>query len=123
MPRTKKQDNPEAGSRLMRPALTPRSREDQLIALATNVAEQKLRDGTASSQLITHYLRVAADREREELEKELLAEKKKLMEAKIKSLESERRIEELYLNAVNAMRTYTGQSNNDSEAEEDEDVY
>lgn len=122
MPRTKKQDNSEAGSRLMRPALTPRSREDQLIALATNVAEQKLRDGTASSQLITHYLRVAAEREREELEKELLAEKKKLMEAKIKSLESERRIEELYLNAVNAMRMYTGQSN-DTEVEEDEDVY
>ena len=124
MPNSRKQASCDATKRLGRPALTPKTREDQLIALATDVAEQKLRDGTASSQLITHYLRIAAERERNAIENEMLKKKKELMDAKIESLKSERRIEELYLNAVEAMRTYTGHGGGAEEIEDDDpDLY
>ena len=94
-----------------------------MIALATDVAEQKLRDGTASSQLITHYLRIAAERERNAIENEMLKKKKELMDAKIESLKSERRIEELYLNAVEAMRTYTGHGCDEEIEDDDPELY
>ena len=93
-----------------------------MIALATDVAEQKLRDGTASSQLITHYLRIAAERERNAIENEMLKKKKELMDAKLESLKSERRIEELYLNAAEAMRTYTGHGSEEIE-DDDPELY
>ena len=90
-----------------RPALTPEAREDQLIALATNLAEQQLRDGTASSQVITHYLKLGTTRER--LEREILKEQKEMIKAKAEALKSEKRVEELYAEALSAMRRYAGQ--------------
>jgi uncharacterized protein YcaQ len=90
-----------------RPALTPEAREDQLIALATNLAEQQLRDGTASSQVITHYLKLGTTRER--LEREILKEQKEMIKAKAEALKSEKRVEELYAEALSAMRKYSGQ--------------
>lgn len=90
-----------------RPALTPEAREDQLIALATNLAEQQLRDGTASSQVITHYLKLGTTRER--LEREILKEQKEMIKAKAEALRSEKRVEELYADALSAMRKYSGQ--------------
>lgn len=90
-----------------RPALTPEAREDQLIALATNLAEQQLRDGTASSQVITHYLKLGTTRER--LEREILREQKEMIKAKAEALKSEKRVEELYAEALSAMRKYSGQ--------------
>ena len=120
---SRKQASCYANKKLGRPALTPKTREDQLIALATDVAEQKLRDGTASSQLITHYLRTPADRARNAIENEMLKKKKELMDAKIESLKSERRIEELYLNAVEAMRTYTGHGGDEEIEDDDPELY
>lgn len=101
--------------RLYRPGLTPEAREDQLVALATNLAEQQLRDGTASSQVITHYLKIGSTKER--IEKEILKKQKDLIEAKTDALKSEKRVEELYSEALNAMRRYSGQevSNDDNE--------
>lgn len=93
--------------RKIRPALTPEAREDQLIALATNLAEQQLRDGTASSQVITHYLKLGTTRER--LEREILKEQKEMIKAKAEALKSEKRVEELYAEALSAMRKYSGQ--------------
>lgn len=90
-----------------RPALTPEAREDQLIALATNLAEQQMRDGTASSQVITHYLKLGTTRER--LEREILKEQKEMIKAKAEALKSEKRVEELYAEALSAMRRYSGQ--------------
>lgn len=90
----------------IRPALTPEARESQLIALAENLAEKQLIEGTASSQLITHYLKLATTREN--LEKEMLAQKIELAKAKTEALESEKRIEELYEKAIEAMRRYGG---------------
>ena len=93
----------------MRPALTPEARENQMIFLATELAEQQLRDGTASSQVITHYLKLGSSKEK--LEHEILKEQKKLITAKTESLESSKRIEELYANAITAMREYGGHNN------------
>lgn len=102
----------------IRPALTPEARENQLIYLATELAEQQLRDGTASSQVITHYLKLGSSKER--LEKEILAENKKLLVAKTESLQSAKRIEELYANAISAMRKYSGHGGTDEEESEDD---
>jgi len=98
-------------SRKMRPALTPEARENQMISLAMDLAEQQLRDGTASSQLITEFVKRGSTKAR--LEQEILEEQKELIEAKTQSLQSAQRIEELYANALDAMRNYSGQGISD----------
>lgn len=100
-------------SRRMRPALTPEARENQLISLAVDLAEQQLREGTASSQVITHYLKLGSTRER--LERERLEEENKLLRAKTENLQSMKHIEELYTDAIKAMRDYSGQGDPDEE--------
>lgn len=102
----------------IRPALTPEARENQLIYLATELAEQQLRDGTASSQVITHYLKLGSTKER--IEKEILEKQKELISAKTEALQSSKRIEELYANAITAMRQYNGTDNGADEDESDE---
>ena len=89
-----------------RPALSPEAREGQLIALATDLAEQQLRDGTASAQVITHYLKLGTTKEK--IEKEILERQKELITAKTEALQSTKRIEELYSNAMAAMQKYSG---------------
>ena len=98
-------------SRKMRPALTPEARENQMISLAMDLAERQLRDGTASSQLITEFVKRGSTKAR--LEQEILEEQKELIEAKTQSLQSTQRIEELYMNALDAMRNYSGQNNSE----------
>ena len=90
----------------MRPAINSEARENQLIALAINVAEKQLLVGTASAQVITHYLKLGSTRER--LEKEKIERENELLAAKREALESAKRIEELYSNALSAMRSYSG---------------
>lgn len=99
----------------MRPALTPEARENQMIALAMDLAEQQLRDGTASSQLITEFVKRGAAKAR--LEKEKLEEENKLLRAKTEAIQSQKRVEELYAEAIKAMRDYSGTrgSNEDSD--------
>lgn len=97
--------------RRMRPALTPEGRENQMISLAIDLAEKQLMEGTASSQVITHYLKLGSTKER--IEKEILEKQKELIEAKTQSLQSSQRIEELYKNALDAMRSYAGQGDPD----------
>ena len=101
--------------RRIRPGLTPESREDQLVSLAINLAEEQLLAGTASSQVISHFLKIGSTKER--IEKEILKEQKDLIKAKTEALKSEKRVEELYSNALNAMRRYSGQElmNDDDE--------
>ena len=102
----------------IRPALTPEARENQLIYLATDLAEQQLRDGTASSQVITHYLKLGSSKER--IEKEIREKEKELITAKSEALKSAKRIEELYSEAIKAMRRYGGNGEEvDEEYEED----
>ena len=90
----------------MRPALTPEARENQLISLAVDLAEKQLREGTASSQVITHYLKMGSTKER--IEQEIREKQKELISAKTEVLQSSKRIEELYSNAIKAMRIYSG---------------
>lgn len=99
----------------IRPGLTPEAREDQLVALATNLAEQQLLDGTASSQVISHFLKIGSTKER--IEREILSKQKDLIVAKTETLKSEKRTEELYSNALNAMRRYAGQEVEDDDEE------
>lgn len=100
----------------IRPALTPEARENQLIYLATELAEKQLREGTASSQVITHYLKLGSSKEK--IEKEILERQKDLITAKTEALQSTKRIEELYANAISAMKRY---SNSDISDEEDDE--
>lgn len=90
-----------------RPATTPKARENQMIALAVDLAEQQLVEGTASSQVITHYLKLGSTRER--LEQEKLTRENQLLKTKSEAMESGARTEELYKSALDAMRTYAGQ--------------
>lgn len=98
-------------SKPIRPALTPEARENQLISLAVDLAEKQLREGTASSQVITHYLKLGSTKEK--IEKEILEKQKELIEAKTQNLQSAKRIEELYASALNAMRSYSGHGDSD----------
>lgn len=97
--------------RTSRPALTPEARENQLIALAVDVAEEQLRNGTASSQVITHFLKLGTTRA--ELEKEKLVRENELLRAKAKALDSAEEIKVLYADALKAMRNYAGQGDPD----------
>nr|DAP82063.1 MAG TPA: hypothetical protein [Caudoviricetes sp.] len=101
----------EKSSKKMRPALTPEARENQMISLAMDCAEEQLRDGTASSQLITHFLKLATEKER--IEREILKKQKDLITAKTEALQSSKKVEELYANAIAAMRNYSGQGDSD----------
>lgn len=94
------------------PALTPEGRENQLISLAYDLVEQRLRDGTASSQETTSILKLASVKE--QLEQEKLRKELKMIEAKTSQLESQANIEKLYSEAIKAMKSYSGQ---DEEAE------
>ena len=95
----------------IRPALTPESRENQLISLSVDLAEKQLREGTASSQVITHFLKLGSTKNQLELEK--IRHENALLEAKTQSLQSAKRVEELYENALNAMKDYGGHGGRD----------
>lgn len=97
---------PSGSAKRGRPALDPEARENQLINLAVDLAEQQLREGTASSQVITHFLKLGTTRA--ELEKEKLRKENKMMEAKTKAYESADEMKVLYENAIKAMRNYSG---------------
>lgn len=106
-------------SRRMKPAMTPEARENQLISLAVDLAERQLMEGTASSQVITHYLKLGTQKER--IEREILEKQKELIEAKTENIKSAQRIEELYTNALNAMRSYGGHRQEVHDDEFDDD--
>jgi hypothetical protein len=89
-----------------RPATTPEGRENQLISLAADLAERQMREGTASAQVITHFLKLGSSREK--LEQERLQRENLLLSAKAEQIASGRRIEELYETALDAMRQYSG---------------
>lgn len=109
MPPRKRSDSEPTPRR--RPATTPETREQQMIALAVDVAENQLRAGTASAQVITHYLKLATSREQLEMEK--LRNENLLKEAQIKQLQSSEANESLYKEALEAMRGYKGETPQD----------
>ena len=96
---------------LMRPALTPEARENQLISLATDLVEKRLREGTASSQETTHFLKLASTKAR--LEKQILEKQAELITAKTDSLKSQKKVKKLYTEAMKAFRNYSGLGDQD----------
>lgn len=88
------------------PATTPEARENQMISLAFDLAEKRLLNGTATSQEVTHFLKLASSKER--LEKEMLTQQVELVKAKTEAIRAAEDIKELYMNALDAMRTYSG---------------
>lgn len=93
---------------LQRKALSPEGRENQLIALAVDLAEKQLLEGTASSQVIVHYLKLGTQKEKEEVEK--LKRENELLIAKKEAYQSAKHVEELYSKAIEAMKSYSGNS-------------
>lgn len=110
----------EGSSRKMRPALTPEA-ENQLISLANDLAEKQLREGTASSQVITHYLKMGSEKER--LERERLEVENKLLRAKTEALQSQKNMEERYIEAINAMKRYSGHGGDDNDDNDEDEQY
>lgn len=95
----------------LRPALSPEARENQMIALAMDLVEQRLRDGTASSQETTHFLKAASQKSKLELENLRLTNE--LTAAKTKAIGDTAEIKILYEDALKAMRKYQGQGDDD----------
>lgn len=106
MPRKKKEVAQNDGRKSRPPAMTPEGRENQLISLAVDLAEKQLLNGTASAQVITHYLKLGTTKEK--LEKEKLEAENNLLRAKADNLYSQKNTEELYKHAIQAMRIYVG---------------
>jgi hypothetical protein len=103
-----------------RPATTPEARENQLVAAAVDLAEKQIREGTASAQVITHYLKLGSSRER--LEQEKIGLENELLVVKREAMASAKRVEEMYAEALGAMRSYqTGEE--PLQMPEDDDGY
>ena len=100
-----------------RPALTPEAQNNKLIALAVDQIEEQLRSGKASSQILAIYTKMAVNRDKERLEKELLEAKVELAKAKTEAIAAEARQEELYLKAIKSMRLYQGAAYDEDEEE------
>lgn len=98
-------------SKRSRPATSPEAKESQMISLAIDLAEKQLREGTASAQVITHYLKLGTTKER--LEREILQKQKELITAKTEAMESAKLSEKLYAEAIAAMSLYKGESHDE----------
>ena len=111
MPKGKAPSSKPQTNRRRPPAKSPEARENQLISLAIDLVEQRLIDGTASSQETTHFLKLASTKAR--IEKEILEKQKELITAKTEMFQSQKRVEELYADALTAMKTYQGRGGDD----------
>lgn len=116
MAKAKGSDTEPIMSQHMRPALTPEARENQMIYLAESLAEKQLMEGTASAQVIVHYLKLASTKEKAELEK--LKADTAWRQAQVEAINSAQRVEALYEDAMRAFRSYSGYGDTD---EYDED--
>lgn len=105
-----KTPSPNTGKKV-RPALTPEARENQLISLAVDLVEQRLIDGTASSQETTHFLKLGSTKNKLEMEKMRL--ENDLIKAKTEATESAKNVETLYKEALDAMKNYSGHGDSD----------
>ena len=106
-----KLSNTSGIKRRQKPALDPEARENQLIALAVDLVEQRLIDGTASSQETTHFLKLATRESM--LKNKLLETQAELAIAKKEALQSQKHSEELFAEAIKAFRNYSGQGDPD----------
>lgn len=94
-------------------AKTPEDRERQLIAASVDLAEEQIRTGRVSAQVLTHYLKLGTERER--LERQRLIQENELLKAKVDAMASSARTEELFEEVIKAMKVYTGQEADDAD--------
>ena len=94
-------------------ATSMEARENELISLAYDAAEKRIREGTATSQEIVHFLKLGSSTDR--LQKELMESEMKLKDAKIQALESADHLEKIYSDAIEAMKRYSGHEDNNTE--------
>lgn len=113
MGKGKASSSPEPVQKSIRPALTPEGEENQLIALALDQVKEQLLNRTASSQVLTHFLKLASTKEA--LEKEKLENENKLLLAKVKALEAQEHSDAKYEEVLRALRTYNGQVDYDDD--------
>lgn len=104
MAETSKKPKPKRSAR--KPPATPEARENLMINLAEQLAEKQLRDGTASAQVVTHYLKLGS--QREQLEREKLRQETKLLISKAEAIDNSEERAQLYEKAIQAMRGYAG---------------
>ena len=102
--------------RKRKPATTPEGRESQMVALAMDVAEERMRNGTASAAEIVHFLKLGSSKER--LDQEDKKHDIKLKAAKTEAIQASQRIEELYTQALASMKKYSGQDDSEEEMED-----
>lgn len=107
----------ETNKKKRAPARTLEARENQMIYLAVDLAEKQLADGTASAQVITHYLKLGTTRER--LEKQKLEHENELLKARTQSLKAMEENKDLYENAIKAMRDYGGEGDGNDDSFDD----
>lgn len=120
MPRRKKNPIAEPDMQAERRSSTPLSqeaRENMIISLAFDLAEQRLRDGTATGQEVTYWLRYGSQRDK--LEREMMEQKAELLKAKTDAIKAAEKTELLYADAIRAFRAYAGEGD-DEEYDEDE---
>lgn len=108
-----KDEGEKRPARRRSPATTPEAQENRMINLAVGLAERQLREGTASAQVITHYLKLAGTRNR--LEEEELASRNALLRSRVQQIESQQNVERMYSEALSAMRRYQGQEVEDDD--------
>lgn len=98
------------------PATTTEAREAQLINMAMLQAEKQLEKGTASSQVITHFLKLGTEKAR--LEREKIEAEVELAKAKVEAIKAQQTSEELYQEAINAFKSYSGNFYEEEEYDE-----
>ena len=118
MPRRSTNSSPSGKNKSVRPALSPEAREQQMIGRAVDLAEKQLMEGTASTAVIVHYLKLGSSRNKAEMEK--LNAENQLNHAKIENMEYMRHSEELTEKAIKAFAKYSGHDD-EEEYEEFED--
>ena len=116
-----KTDSQETNGQVSRPAMSPEARENQLISAAVDLAERQLREGTASSQVITHYLKLGS--EREKLEREKLRYESNLLKSKSDAIKQSQETSAMYQKAIDAMRRYGGNGDSSSDDVDYDDDY
>lgn len=121
MARVKSPNPSNPNSKPMRPAIDPDNREQQLISLAVDLVEQRLRDGTASAQETVHYLKLASSKTKVDLERAKL--ENELIRAKTQNLKDQADMKTLYLNAIEAMKRYSGHGSSDYKEGDEYDEY
>lgn len=106
----------KSSGRRGRPAITDEGRESQLISRAYDLADRQLSDGSASAQVISHFLKAGSSRDK--LEREKIQRENHLLSVKAEQMESEARQEGLFEEAIKAMRTYSGHPDPDEYGDE-----